>query len=270
MPDIVTDFLLRVPYGMARDLERYACLAIGVWLVLWVGLARVIWFRKIREEWPGRRQMVLEFLHSLRSIAIFSALSTIPYVMWRLGALPWHGLNEQMTGPFWFWLSVLAMILGHDAYFYWVHRWMHHPSRFRLYHRRHHRSHNPSPFTAYSFDLREAALMVLFVILWEIAVPNAPGSTGMFVVLSLLKNTLAHSGFELMPATKDGRPMFDWFTTTVHHDLHHARAGTNFGLYFTWWDKWMGTEDPTYYEAFRRVVRQRRKAVEAEAPALPA
>ncbi|MEO0917088.1 MAG: DUF2147 domain-containing protein, partial [Pseudomonadota bacterium] len=44
-------------------------------------------------------------------------------------------------------------------------------------------------------------------------------------------------------------------TTVTHHDLHHAHAGYNLGLYFTWWDRWMGTEHPNYHDEFRRVAR---------------
>jgi Delta7-sterol 5-desaturase len=61
---------------------------------------------------------------------------------------------------------------------------------------------------------------------------------------------IGHSGYEIFPARADGRPLFDWMTTVTHHDLHHAQAGWNFGLYFTWWDRWMGTEHPEYYERF--------------------
>ena len=49
--------------------------------------------------------------------------------------------------------------------------------------------------------------------------------------------------------------MFDWITTVTHHDLHHAQAGWNYGLYFTWWDRMMGTEHPRYYEKFAEAVR---------------
>ncbi|NNU17626.1 sterol desaturase family protein [Parvularcula sp. ZS-1/3] len=265
--DLFIAWLERIGGNLVTDLERYLVLAIGVWFVLWVMLSRFIWFRKVRSEWPPREQMVSELLHSLRSIAIFSVFSSLIWVLYEAQWLPWADVNAQMTGPWWFWGSIAVTILCHDAYFYWVHRWMHSPKRFRLYHRRHHKSMNPSPFTAYSFDLREAALMVIFVVGFEILVPNAHGSTGMFIVIQLVKNTLAHSGFELMPARRDGKPMFDFFTTTVHHDLHHARAGYNFGLYFTWWDRWMGTEDPTYHAEFKRVVQQRKNQKLPEAVA---
>ena len=62
----------------------------------------------------------------------------------------------------------------------------------------------------------------------------------------------------LTPARRDGRPMFDWMTTVTHHDLHHAQAGWNYGLYFTWWDRWMGTEHPQYHARFAAVATRRR------------
>jgi sterol desaturase/sphingolipid hydroxylase (fatty acid hydroxylase superfamily) len=53
-----------------------------------------------------------------------------------------------------------------------------------------------------------------------------------------------------MPARRDGKPLFDWITTPTHHDIHHAEAGWNYGLYFTWWDRLMGTEHPGYHARF--------------------
>ena len=141
---------------------------------------------------------------------------------------------------------------------------MHRPKLFRTFHRRHHKSHNPSPFSAYSFDLGEAAVMATFVPLWMVLVPTPWTAVGLFMLHQLARNTVGHSGYELMPAWSDGRPMFDWITSTTHHDLHHAQAGWNYGLYFTWWDRWMGTEHPEYHARFAAAVRK------APVPALAA
>ena len=37
-----------------------------------------------------------------------------------------------------------------------------------------------------------------------------------------------------------------WITPVSHYHFHHARNRGNFGLYFTWWDRWCGTEDREY------------------------
>ena len=155
-------------------------------------------------------------------------------------------------GPVWFVASLALMIVGQDAWIYWTHRWMHRPRVFRTFHRRHHRSHNPSPFTAYSFDLGEALLMVGFVAVWPLIVPTPWPVIGLFMLHQIFRNTMLHAGYELWPARADGRPWFDWITTTTHHDLHHAQAGWNYAPWFTWWDRWMGTEHPRVPRPLRR------------------
>ncbi len=237
------------------DVTRYAIFAIGVWLVLWIILAGPLRGRKIRSETPPAKQLGLEFLISLRSIAIFSTVGLATFMFERFGMLPGPALAATW-GPAWFWVCLALIILAHDAYFYWVHRLMHSPRLFRVFHRRHHKSMNPSPFTAYSFDLGEAVIMASFVPMWLFLVPTPWGVTGLFMLHQIVRNTLGHSGYELMPARADGRPMFDFLTSTTHHDLHHAQAGWNYGLYFTWWDRLMGTEHPEYHARFAAAVRK--------------
>ena len=250
--------------NLVLDVERYVVFATGAWLLIWVLLAGVLASRKIREDRPPARQMILEFLISIRSILIFSTISMIIVIFDHMGWLYGPTLAAAW-GPVWFGACLALMILAHDAWFYWTHRAMHHPRLFRAFHRRHHRSHNPSPFTAYSFDLGEAVVTVLFVPLWVIAVPTPWPVIGLFMLHQLARNTVGHSGYELMPATADGRPIFDWITSTTHHDLHHAQASWNYGLYFTWWDRWMGTEHPEYHARFAATVRRPRVTVLAPA-----
>jgi sterol desaturase/sphingolipid hydroxylase (fatty acid hydroxylase superfamily) len=57
-----------------------------------------------------------------------------------------------------------------------------------------------------------------------------------------------------MPARPDGRPLLDFLTTTTHHDLHHGQAGYNYAAWFTWWDRWMGTEHPQYLERYAKAA----------------
>ena len=237
------------------DASRYAVFAVATWAIIWVALHMPLRNRKIRKDEPPTRQLIVEFLVSLRSIAIFSTAAVATILLDRLGFYPLSDAADHW-GRLWLWDSLAVMVLAHDAYYYWAHRAMHLPRFFRTWHRRHHRSHNPSPFTAYSFDLREAALMVLFAVVWPMVFPTTWAAVGLFVLHQIFRNTLLHCGYELMPATEDGRPIFDWLTTTTHHDLHHADPSSNFGLYFTWWDRWMGTENPRYHAAFAKAVRK--------------
>ena len=240
--------------NLSTDLLRYVAFAVGVWLLLWVLLARPLAARKIRPQRPKARQLLLEFCFSVRSIAIFSTVGLTTFALARIGYLPGPGVAVRW-GTGWAVASLILMILAHDAYFYWTHRAIHDPRLFRLFHLRHHRSHNPSPFSAYSFDITEAGLQAAFVPIWLVLVPTSWPIVGFFMVHQIARNTIGHSGYEVFPARRDGRPMFDFLTTTTHHDLHHATARSNYGLYFTWWDRWMGTEHPDYYARFARAAR---------------
>jgi sterol desaturase/sphingolipid hydroxylase (fatty acid hydroxylase superfamily) len=241
--------------NMATDLSRYVIFAVSVWLALWVALARVLGGRKIRAEKPPAGQLRSEFAVSLRSIAIFSTIGALLFMLERAGYLPGPE-RAAGWGAVWAVASLILMVVAHDAYFYWTHRLIHDPRLFRVFHRRHHRSHNPSPFTAYSFDLSEAALQASFVPLWMFIVPTQWEITGLFMLHQIARNTIGHSGYELFPARRDGRPLLDFLTTVTHHDLHHAEAGWNYGLYFTWWDRLMGTEHPDYYARFADATRK--------------
>jgi sterol desaturase/sphingolipid hydroxylase (fatty acid hydroxylase superfamily) len=238
------------------DIVRYIVFSVGLWFLLWVVLAKLLKNVKVRPDKPPFRQMMMEFCFSIRSVAVFSTVSLSLVAFEELGWFTGPTIGASL-GPIWAIATFIGMVIGHDAWFYWSHRIMHDRRFFKMFHRRHHMSNNPSPFTAYSFDVGEAAVQALFVVTWALVVPTAWEVVGLYVLFQVARNSIAHCGYELFPATKDGRPMFDWLTTVTHHDLHHARAGYNYGFYFTFWDRVMGTEDPTYHEAFARVVRQR-------------
>jgi sterol desaturase/sphingolipid hydroxylase (fatty acid hydroxylase superfamily) len=247
-------------------LNRYLVYTVGVWLMLWIVLRPLLGARKIREETPPARQLVTELGFSLRSMAVFATAGVLVAYMERAGAYPLFRIADSW-GPAWFAVSLVAGIVGLDAWFYWSHRLMHDPRLFRRFHRRHHRSNNPSPFTAYSFDIPEAMTLVGFVVVWPLVFPMPSHAMQWVMLYQIVTNTLLHSGFELMPARRDGRPMLDFIVTTTHHDLHHAQAGYNYAAWFTWWDRWMGTEHPDYYARFAKAAWRPAKP---QALALPA
>jgi sterol desaturase/sphingolipid hydroxylase (fatty acid hydroxylase superfamily) len=238
---------------LTPTLTRYLIFTFGVWLALWVVLKPLLRARKIRETTPPPRQLATEFLFSMRSMVIFATVSVLTYFLYRAGAYPLGPIADGW-GPGWYGVSLVAGIAGLDTWFYWTHRLMHDPRLFRRFHRRHHRSHNPSPFTAYSFDIPEALLLIGFVVVWPWVFPMPSNAMNWVMLYQIVTNTLLHSGYELMPARRDGRPMLDFIVTTTHHDLHHAQAGYNYAAWFTWWDRCMGTEHPDYHARFAQAA----------------
>lgn len=253
------------PQVFTVDLARYLIGAGGVYLLVnrlgarW--LARV----KIRAGIPPLRQIGREILASLRTVAIFATVGAFLVTGAQIGL---YRIEADPFGLGWPYLagSTLALIVLHDAWFYWSHRLLHHRRLFRIAHRLHHRSHQPTPWTAYAFDTTEAAANGLFLPVTLLALPVSPLALFLFTGHMMLRNALGHCGYELFPARADGRPLFGWLTTVTHHDLHHAQGRWNFGLYFTFWDRVMGTEHPEYLTRFAAAVgRSRQEAQEIEA-----
>ncbi|MEM1163603.1 MAG: sterol desaturase family protein [Pseudomonadota bacterium] len=237
---------------LGHDLFRYLIGAGGVWLIINIWLARPLALRKIRGESPPSSQMVREFMTSMRTVLIFATVGTGITAAAIVGCIPVYR-DIDLYGWRWLFASALLIVIAHDAFFYWAHWIMHRPRFFRWFHQTHHRSHNPTPFASYSFDTGEVLVMALFLPVFLPIFPTHPVVILFFTIHMMLRNALGHCGYEIYPAARNGKPLFDWMTTTTHHDLHHAHAGCNFGLYFTWWDRLMGTEHPRYHSEFARV-----------------
>lgn len=235
------------------DLLRYVLGAGGVYLTINLGLAARLAQQKVRACGPVPGQVLRELLASLRTVAIFAVVGTVIGLASRAGVFEIYGDIAEYGWPY-VAFSILILIIAHDAWFYWSHRVLHHPALFRRLHRLHHRSHNPTPFTSYSFDVGEAVVNALFLPLMLLLLPVHPVALFVFVTHMILRNALGHCGVEVFPARPNGRPLIGWLTSVTHHDLHHSHGRWNMGLYFTWWDRWMGTEHPDYLNRFARVA----------------
>lgn len=246
-------FASAFPGILALELGRYAIVAGLVSVIIWSFWRAGLEARKIQTRSATKADYVRELLTSLRTALIFAITGFGMYLASRMGWLTvYSGFSEQ--GFIYFSVSLVAMVLAHDAYFYWTHRMMHHPRLFRLFHRTHHRSHTPTPWTAYAFDIPEAIVMVAFVPVWVALVPMHELAIYLFMTWQIVRNVLGHAGVELSPASGKPSRLFGWLNTTTHHDLHHQNARWNYGLYFSWWDRWMGTEHPDYQARVAQAV----------------
>ena len=141
----------------------------------------------------------------------------------------------------WFWLSIPAMLVLHDTFFYWMHRAMHLPWLFGRVHRVHHQSIYPTAFAAYSFHPWEAVGEALIVTAIIYMIPVHPLALLLFQTLSTLYNAYGHSGREFYPEGVADHGLGRWLNTATLHAHHHRRGQHNYGLYFPSWDRWMKT-----------------------------
>ena len=146
-----------------------------------------------------RGQIAREVSWSVVSATIFASVSMVG--VFGLAELGWNRLYLDTAAYGWGYtgLSLIAMIIAHDAYFYWLHRLLHVPAVLRITHRLHHRSRTPTPWAAYSFDPMEAALQVAFAPLWVLVVPIHPLVLLLWSLHMLVRNVIGHCGIEVFP-----------------------------------------------------------------------
>jgi sterol desaturase/sphingolipid hydroxylase (fatty acid hydroxylase superfamily) len=239
-------------HAFTFDLARYVIAASLIAAVVWL-LRRTRWAsRKIQARNATAADVRREIAASISTVLVYTVMSI--GVVWAVR----NGYLQDVPGSRGLWtdLGLLgAILIVHDAYFYWAHRAMHHPRLFRAFHQFHHRTITPTPWAAYSFALPEAAVMAAFMPLWMWVVPT-PGTTLFaFLAIMILRNCMQHAGLELHPRGWASHPLLQWISTTTHHDLHHCGSYRhNFGFYFTYWDRLMGTEHSRYVETFDRVT----------------
>ena len=161
-------------------------------------------------------------------------------------------------GWLYFVLSITIALIIHDTYFYWTHRWMHNKKVYKRMHLTHHLSVNPSPWASYTFSALEG--VVQSGIIWVLAFcfPMHKLALILFTVVAFVINVYGHLGYEIMPLWYRKTPLFNWIATSTYHNLHHSKFNGNYGLYFRWWDKWMGTEVPGYVKTYD-IIQARRK-----------
>ena len=245
----------------AFDTLRYLIAAGTVSIVLLVCFRGFSERRRIQRRRPRAGDYRREISYSLITTAVYATVALVTVQMKQAGILQYY--TDWGAYPTWYSLLTLPVLLIlHDAYFYWVHRLMHHRWFFRYFHLAHHRSHTPTPWAAYAFAPGEAFLMALFVPLSAWLMPVNVVIQFVFLAIMIMRNAMGHSGIEFHPKGWVDGP-FDCLTSVVHHDLHHQRARGNYGLYFTWWDRWMGTEFSDYKDRFREAVGRQRIAEEA-------
>lgn len=245
------------PQVLIADFLRYFLVAGAAYLVFWVIFFKKWEHRIIQRKLPERNNMLLEFRYSMSTVLIFALIGFGILNLKNAGyTLIYDKFAER--GAVWFVVSLVIMLLLHDAWFYWTHRLMHQPKIFRHVHLVHHRSTNPSPWAAYSFHPIEAIISAGIFILIVFTIPAHGSALFIFVIYMILRNVLGHLGIEFLPKNFITNRWINWHTTTTHHDLHHKNFNHNYGLYFTWWDKWFGTEHPNYLETFEEVTSRKK------------
>lgn len=249
---ILDELAIVFPKILLSDFLRYFLVAAPAFLIFWVFGKKYFSHLFIQKKYPHNRRLWYEFRYSMSTVMIF-ALNGLGIYTAKVHGLTQIYLDVSQLGWIYLPVSFLLMLLFHDTYFYWTHRWMHLPGIYRHVHKVHHMSTNPSPWAAYSFHPFEAVIQALSFTIMVFLIPLHPAVMFLFLGYMIVRDVLGHLGYEIFPKGFTGNPWFNWHTTSTHHNLHHSRFNYNYGFYFTWWDNLMKTTHPQYQEIYQEV-----------------
>lgn len=192
-------------------------------------------------KFPNRDLIKKDIQLSIISTFVFAICAAFLLSIYHLGITRlYYSIDDY--GVFYLVISFVGVIFLQDTCFYFFHRVFHHPRLFRWLHSGHHRSSYPTPWTSFALDFPETLIQGLFLIAVVFIIPIH------FFVLGLLLTTMTiwavvnHLGFELFPAFLNHR-LRKWLISSTYHSVHHRNYRVHYGLYFTFWDRLLGTHE---------------------------
>ena len=237
----IPEFLLTFLSLFAIIAARYFVVAGLFHWLLWMRDPRRVSALRLNEQRPASETVIHEIKWSVVSSALFALPGAVVIEAWKAGGTALY----SDIGQFGLWylpVSIFIYLFLQDTYFYWTHRLMHHPKLFARMHKTHHMSHNPSPWAAFSFHPWESAVMAVFLPAVVFVVPLHVGAALFILMLMTVASVINHAGWEIFPASWMRGPFGRHAITALHHNLHHGNYRVNFGLYFRFWDRIMGTD----------------------------
>ena len=202
-------------------------------------------YYKIQKLYTSKNAMTYELKYSFFTILIHSMVGMLIPFFYHKGYTLIY-LDISVYGWLYFPLSIVIMILMHDAYFYWTHRLMHLEGIFKIVHRVHHRSINPSPWAAFSTHPIESFIASLIFPIIVFGIPTHWLALSIFILYMIFMNVMGHAGFEFFSHSFLRSWVGRLITTATHHNYHHKYFKGNYGIYFNFWDRLMKTERADY------------------------
>ncbi|MEO8569652.1 MAG: sterol desaturase family protein [Ginsengibacter sp.] len=228
---------------------RYFIVAGVFYLIFYIWFPKKWTTRKINLKGYKKGQLRIEVTWSMATAFLFSIAGTITMILWQKGYTKVY-VNINEYGWWYLPVSLLVFMVLHETYYYWLHRWMHIPSVFKIVHKVHHNSNITSPFTAFSFHPFEGLLQAIFLPIMLMILPMHYYVIIVQLTIMTFSSVINHLDIEIYPKAFYKNIFAKWLIGASHHSLHHKQFKYNYGLYFTFWDKIKKTESPLYEELF--------------------
>jgi sterol desaturase/sphingolipid hydroxylase (fatty acid hydroxylase superfamily) len=244
------DFCLAIAESVFDSGWEYCQYTIPAFVFFWIIFKQPFANRRIQlKQRTNFKVISSEIKNSIISMFVFTLVDMALYSSFQDGkTLIYFDISNYGWG--YLVLSIFLLLVFDDTYFYWTHRLIHHPRIFPHVHKIHHQSFDPSPFAAYSFHPLEAVILGLGGYIVAYIIPVHFTALLVWQFLNFVFNVIGHLGYEIYPKWFTKFLFTRWKTTSTHHNMHHEKLRGNYALYFTWWDKLMGTEFKDYEAKF--------------------
>ena len=235
---VFKDFILN--FGLQAS--RYLLFAGGTYLLVWRWRKEAFKKRRLQGQDFNSEDLKRDLRSSLTSAFVFAIVAALGATSWIQPSMKFY---DKVSDYGWTWtlFSFFLVVFIHDTYFYWTHRLLHRPQLFQNVHYLHHKTTNPSPLSSYAFHPLEAFIESIWMIPVFILLPVHVYVVILFFFFALYANICGHLGIEIYPDTWRKNPILKWLNTSTHHNYHHQDAHGNYGVYFIFWDRLMGTEN---------------------------
>ena len=186
---------------------------------------------------PARTEIFQACISLLATSVCLVLAIWLEYMDWTLIS----ALNLNLVSWFGFTVSILLFlvlaVLG-DLWFYAEHR-LAHTRAFIRFHRLHHLSPVPTPWTNDRFAFVEVMMFQSYMFAIMFFLPIPVGMILLYRFYDQIKGMIGHCGYEYFA----GRMAYWPFPLACvsHHDAHHEKFSVNFGAFLTIWDRLFGT-----------------------------
>ena len=230
---------------LAMILARYFLIAGGAYLFFYFFWGRSPISADISFSPPSWQSIQKDIKLSVFSAVIFSLIFAFILSNWGWEVTRLY-IDFEKYGLWYLAVSYGIALILQDTYFYFTHRLFHNRSLFPWFHQGHHQFRNPTPLTSFAFDPLEAIVQCLFLVGLVFLIPLHFITLIAVLMTMTIWSVVNHLGLERLPKSFPHHWFGRWFIGPVHHSKHHSNYTVNYGLYFTFWDKILKTQDPNY------------------------
>lgn len=221
-------------------LARYLLIAGVMHVLFYSALGKALTKREARLQPPRWKAIRKDIELSVLSAAVFALCTVFVLSEYSAGRTRLY-TSVSEYGLWYLGVSFVMVLILQDSCYYFIHRAFHHPWVFKWLHLGHHRSVEPTAWTSFAFDPLEALVQALFLVGVVFFIPLHFITLVAVLITMTIWAVLNHLGFELFSSSFPLHWLGQWFIGPVHHLMHHRNHRVHYGLYFTHWDKLLGT-----------------------------